>query len=44
MKCLKYGLDIDQTLDFGPYTITMNTEDVYDSYTLRSIGVKFQVC
>ena len=44
MKCLKYWTDIDHTLDFGPYTIALNTEDVYDSYTLRSISVKFEVC
>ena len=44
MKCLKYWPDIAHTLDFGPYTIALNTEDVYDSYTLRTISLKYEVC
>nr|XP_022302580.1 receptor-type tyrosine-protein phosphatase T-like [Crassostrea virginica] len=42
MKCLKYWPDIAHTLDFGPYTIALNTEDVYDSYTLRTISLKYE--
>ena len=44
MKCLKYWPDIDHTVNFGPYSITLTTQDVYDSYTLRTISLKFEVC
>ena len=43
MKCLKYWPDIDHTMNFGPHTITLKTEDVYDLYTLRTMSVKYEV-
>ena len=43
MKCLKYWPDIDHTMKFGPHTITLKTEDVYDLYTLRTMSVKYEV-
>ena len=44
MKCLKYWPDIDHTVNFGPYSITLTTQNVYDSYTLRTISLKYEVC
>nr|XP_022296413.1 receptor-type tyrosine-protein phosphatase alpha-like isoform X2 [Crassostrea virginica] len=42
MKCLKYWPDIDHTVNFGPYSITLTTQEVYDSYTLRTISLKYE--
>nr|XP_022296023.1 uncharacterized protein LOC111105862 isoform X2 [Crassostrea virginica] len=42
MKCLKYWPDIDHIMNFGPHTITLKTEDVYDLYTLRTMSVKYE--
>ncbi|XP_062621599.1 receptor-type tyrosine-protein phosphatase alpha-like [Saccostrea cucullata] len=40
MKCLKYWPDTD--LDIGPYTIRLDTVDVYDNYILRYLIVYCQ--
>lgn len=41
MKCLKYWPDTE--LEIGPFILTLDTEDVYDQYTLRYLIVQHQV-
>uniref|UniRef100_K1QB98 Receptor-type tyrosine-protein phosphatase kappa n=1 Tax=Magallana gigas TaxID=29159 RepID=K1QB98_MAGGI len=40
MKCLKYWPDTE--LNIGPYTIELDGMDVFDSYTVRYLTVKYQ--
>ncbi|XP_061186795.1 tyrosine-protein phosphatase non-receptor type 7-like [Saccostrea echinata] len=40
MKCLKYWPDSE--LDIGPYTIRLDTVDVYDNYIMRYLLVQYQ--
>lgn len=40
MKCLKYWPDTE--LDIGSYTIELDGMDVFDSYTVRCLAVKYQ--
>nr|XP_022302953.1 receptor-type tyrosine-protein phosphatase alpha-like [Crassostrea virginica] len=42
MMCLKYWPDINHSMNFGAYTITLNTEDVYDFYTLRTMSLNYE--
>lgn len=41
MKCLKYWPDTE--LEIGPFILTLDTEDVFDQYTLRYLIVQHQV-
>uniref|UniRef100_A0A8W8M345 protein-tyrosine-phosphatase n=1 Tax=Magallana gigas TaxID=29159 RepID=A0A8W8M345_MAGGI len=40
MKCLKYWPDTE--LNIGPYTIELDGMDVFESYTVRYLTVKYQ--